>query len=402
MTDAEYILRVNHQEREKPRPWLSDETSWLEARREVEERRQRKRAEEQKVVEDKVRKREREESMAGKEEWSRQLDRKAAEDWAYQVILKERLRKQEEDDERRRIIDERGEVMRNEQARKEAARAAAEEEMRERAQVGNLARRRREQEKIEREAEQREQRVKQDRESAKEKEEKENLKRSQYEERQGMGALLRSQMKRQEDRRREKEEERQLEELRERRRLGELVLADKVERERREKEKQEEKHKFLNTRMGLHEARLKRAREEAMAFFEEGRKLESVVVENEEKREKQKAAAFKDIEKVLLEQMGEKLKVKTSQDSLAVLEQEERLVAEARVKEMEMEEVREDQRQRARYGEAVLSQREADVKRREEERRRKAEEDKMMERHFRKLDAIDAREVAVPLPVLYN
>ena len=87
---------------------------------------------------------------------------------------------------------------------------------------------------------------------------------------------------------------------------------------------------------------------------------------------------------------------------MARLEQEERLVSEARVKEMEREEVREEQMRRSRYGQSVLSQREEDVKRREEERRRRAEEDKMVERHFRKLDAVDAREVAVPLPVLYN
>ena len=74
-----------------PRSWLSDDTAWAEARREVEERRQRKRTEEQKLVEEAVRRRERQESMAGREERSRQLDRQAAEDWAYQVILKERL-----------------------------------------------------------------------------------------------------------------------------------------------------------------------------------------------------------------------------------------------------------------------------------------------------------------------
>ena len=54
-----------------------------------------------------------------KEERSRQLDRKAAEDWAYQVIRKERLRKQEGDEDRRRIVDEREEVRRNEETRKE-------------------------------------------------------------------------------------------------------------------------------------------------------------------------------------------------------------------------------------------------------------------------------------------
>ena len=42
-------------------------------------------------------------------------DRQAAEDWAYQVLLKERLRKQEGEEDMRRIMDEREEVRRNEQ-----------------------------------------------------------------------------------------------------------------------------------------------------------------------------------------------------------------------------------------------------------------------------------------------
>ena len=213
---------------------------------------------------------------------------------------------------------------------------------------------------------------------------------------------MRSQMRREDEKKRRREEERKLEEARERRRLEQLVLADKVEVERREKKMQEEKERFLHTRIGLHEARLKGAREDAVSFFKESRKLESVAMQNEEKKEEQKAATYKDIERVLLEQMGQKLKAKTKQDSLARLEQEERLVNEARVKEMEREEVREEQMRKARYGESVLSQREEDTKRREEETRKRMEEDKMIERHFRKLDAVDAREVAVPLPVIYN
>ena len=228
--------------------------------------------------------------------------------------------------------------------------------------MGNLARERREQERIEKEKQQRDERVRQKRESMKELEEKEEVRRRQSEARQGMGALLRSQIRREEEERRAREEERKMEESRERRRLEELVLADKVEVERREKELQEEKDRFLLTRMGLHEARLKGAREEAVSFFREGRKLESVVNKNEEEKEKQKAATFKDIERTLLEQMGEKLKLKTKQDSLARLEQEERLVSEARVKEMEREEVREEQMRRSRYGQSVLSQKEEDTR----------------------------------------
>ena len=57
---------------------------------------------------------------------------------------------------------------------------------------------------------------------------------------------------------------------------------------------------------------------------------------------------------------------------------------------------------KAQYGQAVLSQREADVKRREEEMKRRVAEDEMVQRHFRKLDSRDAREAAMPLPVLYN
>ena len=57
---------------------------------------------------------------------------------------------------------------------------------------------------------------------------------------------------------------------------------------------------------------------------------------------------------------------------------------------------------KAKYGQAVLSQREADMKRREEEMKRRVAEDEMVQRHFRKLDSLDAREAALPLPVLYN
>ena len=54
---------------------------------------------------------------------------------------------------------------------------------------------------------------------------------------------------------------------------------------------------------------------------------------------------------------------------------------------------------KAQYGQVVLSQREADVKRREEEVKRRAAEDEMVRRHFRKLDNLDAREAALPLSV---
>ena len=57
---------------------------------------------------------------------------------------------------------------------------------------------------------------------------------------------------------------------------------------------------------------------------------------------------------------------------------------------------------KARYGESVLRQREEDMKRRDKMVEKRMEEDKMIERHFRKLDAVDAREVVVPLPILYN
>ena len=193
----------------------------------------------------------------------------------------------------------------------------------------------------------------------------------------------------------------------------------KVEKERREKELQEEKTRFLEARIGLHEARLKRAREEAIFFFEEGRKLDKVAVETEEEKMRRKAAVYKDVEGVLVEQMGEKLKEKTRMEALKRLEQEERLGSEARVKEMEKEEIRKEQVgkddgmimtvemmmmqvDKAQYGQAVLSQREADVKRREEEMKRRVAEDEMVQRHFRKLDSRDAREAALPLPVLYN
>ena len=194
-----------------------------------------------------------------------------------------------------------------------------------------------------------------------------------------------------------------------------------VEKETREKELQEEKTRFLEARIGLHEARLKRAREEAIFFFEEGRKLDKVAVETEEEKIRRRVAVYKDVEGVLVEQMGEKLKEKTRMEALKRLEQEERLGSEARVKEMEKEEMRKEQVGKddgmvmkvemmmmimqvgkAKYGQAVLSQREADVKRREEEMKRRVAEDEMVQRHFRKLDSRDAREAALPLPVLYN
>ena len=89
--------------------------------------------------------------------------------------------------------------------------------------------------------------------------------------------------------------------------------------------------------------RLKRAREEAIFFFEEGRKLDKVAVETEEEKMRRKAAVYKDVEGVLVEQMGEKLKEKTRMEALKRLEQEERLGSEARVKEMEKEEMRKEQ-----------------------------------------------------------
>ena len=122
-----------------------------------------------------------------------------------------------------------------------------------------------------------------------------------------------------------------------------IVLLFKVEKERREKELQEEKTRFLEARIGLHEARLKRAREEAIFFFEEGRNLDKVAVETEEEKMRRKAAVYKYVEGVLVEQMGEKLKEKTRMEALKRLEQEERLGSEARVKEMEKEEIRKEQ-----------------------------------------------------------
>ena len=57
---------------------------------------------------------------------------------------------------------------------------------------------------------------------------------------------------------------------------------------------------------------------------------------------------------------------------------------------------------KAQYKQVVLSQREEDVKRRDEEMKRRVAEDQMVQRHFRKLDSLDARGAALPLPVLYN
>ena len=88
---------------------------------------------------------------------------------------------------------------------------------------------------------------------------------------------------------------------------------------------------------------MKRAREEAIFFFEEGRKLEKVAVETEEEKMRRKAAVYKDVEVVLVEQMGEKVKEKTRMEAKKRLEQEERLGSEARVKEMEKEEIRKEQ-----------------------------------------------------------
>ena len=88
---------------------------------------------------------------------------------------------------------------------------------------------------------------------------------------------------------------------------------------------------------------MKRAREEAIFFFDEGRNLEKVALETEEEKMRRKEAVYKDVEVVLVEQMGEKLKEKTRMEALKRLEQEERLGSEARVKEMEKEEIRKEQ-----------------------------------------------------------
>ena len=88
---------------------------------------------------------------------------------------------------------------------------------------------------------------------------------------------------------------------------------------------------------------MKRAREEAIFFFDEGRNLEKVALETEEEKMRRKAAVYKDVEVVLVEQMGEKVKEKTRMEALKRLEQEERLGSEARVKEMEKEEIRKEQ-----------------------------------------------------------
>ena len=57
---------------------------------------------------------------------------------------------------------------------------------------------------------------------------------------------------------------------------------------------------------------------------------------------------------------------------------------------------------KAQYGQAVLSQREADVKRREEEMKRKVAEDEMVQRHFRKLDSLDARADSIAVSLFGN
>ena len=88
---------------------------------------------------------------------------------------------------------------------------------------------------------------------------------------------------------------------------------------------------------------MKRAREEAIFFFDEGRNLEKVALETEEEKMRRKEAVYKDVEVVLVEQMGEKLKEKTRMEALKRLEQEERLGSEARVKKMEKEEKRKEQ-----------------------------------------------------------
>ena len=58
--------------------------------------------------------------------------------------------------------------------------------------------------------------------------EKEHLRRSQWETRQQLGMMLRSQMRMEEEEKKKREEERKVVEALERRRLEELVLADKV------------------------------------------------------------------------------------------------------------------------------------------------------------------------------
>ena len=78
-------LQPGPDERPKPRSWLSQPGAWEEARREVEQRREKERLEEMRIVEEGERRRSREQSEAVRKAATKKLDTDVTEDWTYQV-----------------------------------------------------------------------------------------------------------------------------------------------------------------------------------------------------------------------------------------------------------------------------------------------------------------------------
>ena len=396
--DPLLILTFHLQEQPKPRSWLNGEEAWAQARREVETRRARKKEEEGKQAEEAMRRKERGESMAGREEWSRKLDRQTAEDWAFQVLLKERLKKQDEEDDMRNVVEEREEVRRLEIIRKDEERKAAVEEMRGRSEQGNRARKEKEEAKFQLSINQGGVREENRKEAEEEEREKELERRRKAEVRQGLGALLRSQIGGEEGKRMKEKEERELVEGKERKRQEELVVAGRVEKMRKERECGEEKAGFLVARRGFHEQRVRGARQEAIATIGVNRRVEDVIQELEEQRAGQRQKTAGEVARVLELQMEEKLSLRKKEAASDWLEQEERLVSEKRVKEEEVLEARQGRERRAEYRVEVLAQQTEDRRRKEEVKRRVETEDAVVAQYYRRLAAIDAREMAVPLP----
>ena len=364
----------------------------------METRRAKKKEEEGMQVEEAMRRRERGESMAGREEWSRKLDRQTAEDWAFQVILKERLRKQDKEDEMRNVVEEREELKRLEAIRRVEERKAAVEEMRGRSQQGNRARKEKGEANFQLSINQGGVREDNRKVAEEEEREKELERRRHVEVRQGLGALLRGQIGSEEEKRRKEKEERELVEGKERKRQEELVVVGSVEKVRKERECGEEKAGFLVARGGFHAERVSGARHDAIAAIGVNRRVEDVIQEREEQRVVQRQRTAGEVARVLEQQMEEKLSLRKKEEAADLQEQEQRLVSEKSVKVEEVQEAREGREKRAEYRVEVLAQQEEDRRRKEEVRRMVETEDTVVAQYYRRLAAIDAREMAVPLP----
>ena len=294
-------------EEARPRPWLQGEEAWARARREVEERRERRSREEQAMAEEARRRLGREESEAVREARSRELDRRAAEDWAYQVLLREKVKREEREEDLRRVQGERRQLAMEEEVMKREERERAVLEIEERARQGNRARREREEALVRRRMEQGEERVGHQREHMEEEKEKAEKKRIEEKRKLELGSSLRRQMLGEEARRMREAEVRESEEGRERRRRVELGGAGGREREEDKVRERQERDDFCSAREGLGRMQLRGLRDEARAFIEDSRRVEEILVEREEERERRVQEGVAGMVAVLQGQVEEKV-----------------------------------------------------------------------------------------------